>query len=196
MSEKINYSASNVKYRITPMPVTDGPRYDHPDIKGIAYRKIGATRRLCYMVEVPEHLATFVPAYDKKLGDQELYANHCIVTSDKTGKPIVCDHKSCYGCQNAGRLDMYTHNKSSIEQMAEQNIEITTHDRTSDEAITKQQVQELLTDLKNKSKKLYSICQLLLRGYEADEIMECLNMAKSSYYDNLKRIRIIARKHI
>ena len=196
MSEKINYSASSVKNKITPMPVTDGPRYDHPDIKGIAYRKIGATRRLCYLVEVPEHLANFVPAYDKKLGDQELYANHCIVTSDKTGKPIVCDHKSCYGCPNAGRLDMYTHNKVSIEQMAEQNIEVTTHDRTSDEAITKQQVHELLTDLKNKSKKLYSICHLLLRGYEADEIMTCLNMAKSSYYDSLKRIRIIARNHI
>ena len=178
------------------MPVTDGPRYDHPDIKGIAYRKIGATRQLCYMVKVPEHLATFVPAYDKKLSDHELYSNHCIVTSDKTGKAIVCDHKSCYGCPNAGRLDMYTHNKSSIEQMAEQNIEIGTLDRTSDEAITKQQVQELLTDLKNKSKKLYSICQLLLLGYETKEITERLNIAKSSYYDNLKRIRTIAEKYI
>lgn len=196
MSEKVNYSASNIKYTITPMPVTDGPRYDHPDIKGIAYRKIGATKRLCYLVEVPEHLATFVPAYDKKLGDQELYANHCIVTSEKTGKPIVCDHKSCYGCTNAGRLDMYTHNKSSIEQMSEQNIEIGTFDRTADEAITGLKVKALLTDLKTNSKKLYRICQLILLGYEAKEIIDKLNIAKSSYYDNLKRIRTIAEKFI
>lgn len=178
------------------MPVTDGPRYDHPDIQGIAMRKIGATNQLCYLVKVPVSIAAFIPAYDKKLNDHGLYENRCIVTSEKTGKAIVCDHKSCYGCPNAGKLDIQTRNNASIECLDEQGIELATCDRTSDTAIARLTTKEILAELKHKEKRLYDMCLLFLQGYDAKDVMEELHIAKSTFYDRIKRMRKVAEKYI
>lgn len=195
MSKKVR-NVNEKEYTITPMPITDGPRYDHPDIQGIALRKIGAEKRLCYLVKVPIELAAFVPAYDKKLSDQSLHENRCIVTSAKTGKPIICDHKSCYGCPNAGKLDMQTRNNTHIEYLDEQEIEIGTFDRTSDAVMAKLTAKEIIAELKKTDKRLYEICLLLLQGYDAKEAMEELHIAKSTFYDGIKRMRKIAEKFI
>lgn len=184
-------------YAITYMPITYGPRYDYPEIKGIGMRKIGATRQLCYMVEVPIEFAAFVPAYDKKLSDESLRGNRCNVTSEKTGRSIACDHhKSCYGCPNAGKFDVQTRNNASIEYLDEQGIEIATYDTTSDAGMASLTAQELMTELKREDEKLYNICLLFLQGYDNKEVMEELHIAKSTFYDGIKRMREIAKKYI
>ena len=200
MSKKVrntkNKKETTKEYTIAYMPITDGPRYDHPDIKGITMHKIGATMQLCYMVEVPIEFAAFVPAYDKKLSDESLRDNRCIVTSEKPGKSIICDHKSCYGCPNAGKFDVQTRNNASIEYLDEQGIEIATHDTTSDVTTTRVTTQELIAELKRKDEKLYDICLLFLQGYNNKEAMEELHIAKSTFYDGIKRMREIAKKYI
>lgn len=197
MSKKVRNSKKSVnEYAIAPMPITDGPRYDHPDIQGIAMRKIGATKRLCYLVKVPAELAAFVPAYDKKLSDEILRGNHCRVISEKTGKPIICDHKSCYSCPKAGKLDMQTCHNASLEYLDEQGIEIATYDTTSDAATAHLKAEELIAELKQKSKKLDEIGRLSLQEYEAKEIIEELHTAKSTIYDGINRMREIAEDYI
>lgn len=201
MSKKVrnikNKKETAKEYAITYMPITDGPRYDHPDIKSIAMRKIGTTKQLCYLVNVPTEFVSFVPAYDKKLSDQSLRDNRCEVTSDKTGKAIVCDHhKSCYGCPHAGKFDVQTRNNASVEYLYEQGVEIATYDRTSDAGMANLTVQELISELRRKDKKLYDICLLFLHGYNNKEVMEELHIKKSTFYDEIKRMRKVAEKYI
>lgn len=196
--QNITYNSARPGYKIIPVPITDGPRMESDDIKGITYRKIGGTWHQCYMIEVPTRIANYITSYDRELSDEARKASRHIISSPKTGKRIVCDfHNSCYGCPYAGCLNMETNTTASIEQMYEDTgAELPMHDATSDIAISEATLNELLTELRHTDQRLADILNLRLQGLEAKEIGIELGIKKSTLYDNMKRIRDIAAKYL
>ncbi len=178
------------------MPMTDGDRMKHPDIIGMSKSKIGGVWMKCYLVDVPEEWATFPSAYDRELIDEARWAGRCLI-SGKKGKSIICDHhKSCAGCELAGRLDVQKNTNASIEQMRESGTEPSTSDPDIAALIAKDTADSIIAALERKDKRLANIFRLRLQGIRAAEVGRILEIKKSSLYDQLNVIKEIAVKYL
>lgn len=164
--------------------------------KYIVDRKFSATTLLCKMVLIDE---TDVPASDfctasikaecKKAERKE----RCKIRSPKTGRMIYCPESiSCYSkaCPLRKHEQVDTDSDKSIEELFENSgFEIGGIDYTSSTALANLEREEFTDILKKADPVLADIFVMRYYGYEPEQIMEKHQMAKSTYYYQLKRIR-------
>jgi len=176
------------------------------DPKRIIRHRIGGKMYLCYICEIEEEkYDAFNKSYtnDIKAGDKrEGRQCRCIIESEVTGRAIVCpddaDH-CCYGCPNAGRLDVQTAAVSYLEDLGKNSgdsddggdcsFEISIGDVTSETAMSNLERWEIKKRLKDKENLLVDIYEYTYQGYEPKEIASMLKMTYDDIINAKKRMR-------
>ena len=166
------------------------------DRKYVTRHTYSATTKTVKMVLVDEEYANCGKSYVASIkGDckKKERRERCRIVSPKTGREIACPY-SCYSeeCPRKLGLKVKSGREDSIEQMIEEiNFEVQSpgSDPTSDAAITGVMRDQFKSLLRKEDPVLATIFEMNDYGYNSDEIMEHLNMASSTFYYQLKRIR-------
>ena len=196
-TNKIDFSNPPAGKVYVPIPTDeDDIRRCGIDKRFIVKHKFSATTMLCKMVLIDK---CDVPAVDAYIADIKAECkknerkNRCKIKSPKTGKAIYCPESiSCYSedCPLKKRELVDTDSDRSIEELFENSgFEIGGIDFTSSTAQSNLEREEFICILKKADPVLADIYEMRDYGYEPEEIMEKHNLAKSTYYYQLKRIR-------
>ena len=199
-NSKVNFNNAPEGFRYAPMIVTkDVVKEWDLDRDYVTYHRIGSRLHLCYMTLIPEEMYHSYMA-DMKAEDKRLEReNRCLITSPKTGRPIMCPEcNKCCECDRAGDLTMQKNKAMSLDEMFENNIcEDAAVSRDSAEDVMATITEEaILQELDAIDQKLGNILRLRLEGLEPKAIMAKLSIKRSTFYDDMKRIAKIAEKYI
>lgn len=195
----IDFSNPPTGKRYCPMPISREQIIEWDlDPRYVVTHKFSSTPRLSYMVLCDEEFAKEYIQSEKTACKKRERENRCIIPSPITGKPICCpDSRSCIGCEYETMENVSKVGGISYERLIEEaGYEKGTHDLTSDEALTNIVTDGILAELSSINEKLAEILQLRLEGLEIKEIGEKLGIKRSTLYDDMKKIAVIASKHL
>ena len=167
------------------------------DPRFITTMRIGKQKHLVFLQLWKENEAKeYIQALKKEM-HQEDRQDRCFIESPKTGKAIRCpDDRSCIGCPFNDAMKQVPCSSISIEELAEDGVELEIRDSTSDEAVTRLVEAEILKDLSAANRKLVEIYERLLEGKDPKEIGDELHLKKSTLYDGIAKIRKITKEHL
>ena len=199
-NRKVDFSKAPEGFRYAPMVVTkDVVREWNLDRDYVTYHRIGSRLHLCYMTLIPEEMYHSYMA-DMKAEDKRLEReNRCLITSPKTGRLIMCpEYNKCCDCKLAGDLKMQKNRSLSLDEMFENNIyeEAATSKDPAEEVMASITEESLLQELDSIDPKLGNILRLRLNVLEPKAIMDKLNIKRSTFYDDMKRIAKVAEKYL
>ena len=167
------------------------------DPRFITMRFIGGRKHLVFMELWTEAEAKWYTQELKNEQHQEDRSRRCMVTSPKTGKLIRCpDDRSCVGCPFNDAMKQERASCLSLDQMQEAEIETEAHDNVEDDVIAKDLELEILAELSSTNQKLTAIFEQLIAGRTPKEIGQELGIKKSTLYDDIEKIRKIAKRHL
>ena len=198
VSDQIDFNHPPDGYRYVPVMIESGMIQEWGLDPGfITTRYIGNRNHLVYMQLWTDEEAKWYIQDLKNEQHWEDRSGRCVITSPKTGKPILCpEERSCTGCPFNGAMKQEQGSTLSLEQMLDMGYEPETHASIEDDFIAEELKLEILATLSSRDRKLTDIFERLVAGMAPKEIGEELGISRSTLYDDIEKIRETIKKHM
>ena len=195
---RIDFSNPPEGFSYAEMPITRDMIAEwelNPEL--IIRKRIGRKSRLCYMCLVPIAIAKEYNNLFRNEVKKEDRLERCMIPSPKTGRVIRCpDRKSCIGCPLNDAAKRCSDMPLSAEALEENGFPLAAPGNLEEDVVAEQTKLEILAELTETNRKLADIFQKMIEGAKPAEIGKELGIAKSTMYDDIKKIRAVAEKHM